>query len=156
METCIIPASFTRKAGCSGITGKKNLFFAEVGTVTPGESFKVFSAYGLTFGVIICADVFHDESFEFMKEKKARLIFSPTFSPAKNETVEEKFQRDRDIYVRGASISGSIIVKVCGVKSEYKDFLQARSLIADSGKVLYRVKPDEEDRSMIIKKEINL
>jgi len=139
-----------------GFYRKKNLFVAEEGKVTPGDSYKIFSAYGMNFGVLICADVFHDEGFIFMKQHKARVIFSPTFSPFKKETIEEKYTRDKKIYVRGASIANAVIVKVCGVKSEYKNFLQARSLIANGKRVIYRVNPDEEDKAMIIKKEIEV
>lgn len=136
---------------------KKNLFFAEVGKITPGDKLKIFTAYGFNFGVLICADVFHDESFLFMKEHNVKIIFSPTFSLIKqDEPVDEKFKRDKDIYVRGAGIADSVIVKVCGVKSEYKTFLQARSLIADKNEVLFRVKPEEEHTQMIIKREITI
>jgi len=136
---------------------KKNLFFAEVGKITPGDKLKIFEAYGFNFGVLICADVFHDESFLFMKENEARIIFSPTFSLIKqDEPVEEKYKRDNDIYVRGAGIADSVIVKVCGVRSEYKTFLQARSLVADKNEVLYRVKPEEEHTQLIIKREITI
>ncbi len=135
---------------------KKHLFFAEEGIITPGKEFRVFNAYGITFGVLICADVFHDESFLFMNDQHAEIIFSPTFSLKKQETVNEKFKRDNDIYVRGAGLADAIIVKVCGVQSEYKSFLQARSLIASKKEVLYRVRPDQEDVSLIIKQIISL
>ena len=135
---------------------KKRLFFAEVGKITPGDSYRTFSAHGITFGVIICADVFDDEGFRFMRERGARLVFSPTFSPRKQETVEEKFKRDNDIYVRGAGIADAVVVKVCGVRSEFRDFLQARSLIATKDGILFRVMPDQEDTPMIIKKEIEV
>jgi predicted amidohydrolase len=133
---------------------KKRLFFAEVGTITPGSFYQIFEAYGIPFGVLICADVFDDDGFHFMREKGARIIFSPTFSPRKVESIEEKFKRDLDLYVRGAAISGAVIVKVCGVRSKNQDFLQARSLIADENGVIFRVMPDQEDAPMIIKKEI--
>ncbi|MCU0847002.1 MAG: carbon-nitrogen hydrolase family protein [Spirochaetes bacterium] len=139
-----------------GFYRKKHLFFAEVGKITPGDEYKIFKSRGITFGVLICADVFEDGAFEFMKKKGAEIIFSPTFSLYKEETTEIKFKRDEDIYVRASGISGAVIVKVCGVKSDYKPFIQARSLISDSKGVIYRVGPDEEDRSMIIKKEISL
>jgi predicted amidohydrolase len=140
-----------------GFYRKKNLFFPEVGTITPGDTFKIFNAYDFNFGVLICADVFHDESFLFMNEHGAKIIFSPTFSLFKEkESIEEKFKRDNDIYIRGAKIADSTIVKVCGVRSEYKSFLQARSLIANKNEVLYRVKPDEEHTEMIIKQEIEI
>ncbi len=135
---------------------KKRLFFAEVGTITKGSSYEIFEAYGIRFGVLICADVFEDDGFQFMRENGARIIFSPTFSPKKVESIEEKFKRDRDIYVRGAAISGAVIVKVCGVKSERVNFLQARSLIADNNGVIFRVMPEQEDASVIIKKEIQI
>ena len=146
-----------RTASKLGSYRKKNLFFAEVGKITPGNELKIYSAYGFNFGVLICADVFHDESFLFMKEHHARIIFSPTFSLIKpDEPVEEKYKRDNDIYVRGAGLADSVIVKVCGVRSDYKTFLQARSLIADKNEVLYRVKPEEEHTQLIIKREITI
>lgn len=135
---------------------KKRLFFAEVGKITPGDAYRVFEAHGITFGILICADVFDEDGFHFMKEQGARLIFSPTFSPKKEESADEKFARDRDIYVRGAALSGSVIVKVCGVKSDFRNFLQARSLIADGRDVIFRVMPDEEDREMLIMREIEV
>jgi len=133
---------------------KKNLFFAEVGKITPGDTFRVFTANGITFGVLICADVFHDDSFTAMRDLGARIVFIPTFSLKRIETVEEKHQRDHDIFVRGSRLAGAVLVKVCGVKSPYKDFLQARSLIAGPDGVIFRVRPDEEDSSIIIKQEI--
>jgi predicted amidohydrolase len=135
---------------------KKQLFFAEEGKITPGDSYRVFESDGVVFGVLICADVFDDAGFHFMKEHGATIIFSPTFSPRKEETVEEKFKRDNEIYVRLASLSGAVIVKVCGVKSEYRSFLQARSLIAGAGGVIWRVRPEDEDTAMIIMKEIDV
>jgi predicted amidohydrolase len=135
---------------------KKNLFQPEVGIITPGEEYSVFESRGLVFGVLICADVFHDSSFMFMKDAGARVIFSPTFSLYKSETVEDKFARDNDIYVRGARLAGAPIVKVCGVPSDYKPYLQARSLIASPRGILYRVSPDQERAAMIIKQTISL
>jgi len=139
-----------------GYYRKKNLFLPEKGKITPGKEYKFFSAYGIRFGVLICADVFYDESFLFMKKNNVSVIFSPTFSLKKEESVEDKFKRDRDIYVRGSNLESAPIVKVCGVKSEYKNFLQARSLISNEKKILYRVLPEEEDQQLIIKKEITI
>jgi len=151
-NTCFV----YQNGGLLGKYRKKRLFAPEVGTITPGNDYRVFEAYGLIFGVIICADVFDDEGFHFMRDKKARIIFSPTFSPKKEETVDEKYRRDNDIYVRGAKMSGAVIVKVCGVKSEFRDFLQARSLIADKNGVIFRVRPEDEESAMIIKQEIEV
>ncbi|MBN1534304.1 MAG: carbon-nitrogen hydrolase family protein [Spirochaetes bacterium] len=139
-----------------GFYRKRNLFFAEVGKLTPGDSYRIFLAQGITFGVMICADIFDESGFRFMREKGARVIFSPTFSLRKEETPEEKYRRDNDIYVSGASLSGAVIVKVCGVKSEYKSFLQARSLIAGPDGVRFRVAPEEEETEMIILREVEI
>ncbi len=135
---------------------KQNLFFAEEGTITPGKGFTTFEAYGLRFGVLICADVFKDESFLEMKRCGAHLLFIPTFSPRRIEGVQEKFMRDNDIFVRGARLSGALVVKVCGVKSPYRDFLQARSLVADQQGVIYRVRPDQEDSPLFIACEVEI
>ncbi|MDY6935592.1 MAG: carbon-nitrogen hydrolase family protein [Spirochaetota bacterium] len=137
-----------------GYYRKRNLYFTEHEAITPGDSYNVFSSYGIKFGILICADVFKDDGFLAMRGLGARIVFIPTYSPKRIETPEEKFKRDVDIFVHGASISDAVIVKVCGVKSEFRDFLQARSLIADKNEVLYRVNPDEEEKEMIIKKEI--
>ncbi len=137
-----------------GYYRKRNLFFAEVGKITPGNEWKVFSAHGITFGVLICADVFYEESFLAMKQLGARIIFVPTFSLRKVETIEDKIKRDNEIFVRGAALAQAVVVKVCGVPSPYKDFIHARSLIAASEGVLYRVRPDEEEKAMIIKHEV--
>jgi predicted amidohydrolase len=151
-NTCFI----YNRGNLLGLYRKIHLFFAEKDTITPGNEFAFFSAYGVKFGVLICADVLNQSGFNFMRENRVKIIFSPTFSPRKEESVETKFQRDNDIYVRGAEISGSTIVKVCGVRSEFKDFLQARSLIADKNGILYRVMPEDEDEEMIIMKEIEI
>jgi len=142
--------------GLLGSYRKRNLFFAEVGKITPGDEWKTFTAHGVTFGILICADVFHDESFVAMRDRGVRIIFIPTFSLRRVEEPVEKFRRDREIFVRGAALAGAVVVKVCGVPSPYKDFIQARSLVADGHDVLYRVRPDEEDKSMIIKQEVTV
>ena len=98
-----------------GFYRKKNLFFAEEGKITPGDEYKTFTADGVTFGVLICADVFFKESFSYMKEHGADIIFLPTFSLYKKEEAEVKFKRDRELYVTGANHSNSVLVKVCGV-----------------------------------------
>ncbi len=151
-NTCFV----YNKGKLLGLYRKINLFFAEKDAITPGKEFRVFSAYGIRFGILICADVLNHSGFNFMRENRVKIIFSPTFSPRKEESVETKFKRDNDIYVRGAERSGSTIVKVCGVRSEFRDFLQARSLIADKNGVLFRVMPEDEEREMIIMKEIEI
>ena len=141
------------------ITGsyrKQNLFFTEYEKITPGSESRIFFAYGIKFGVLICADVFLEKSFIEMKKLGARIIFIPTISPRRNETVEDKFERDNEIFIKGARTADAVIAKVCAVKSRYRDYLQARSLVADKNGILYRVNPDEEDKEMIIKVEVEI
>lgn len=133
-----------------GCYRKQNLFFAEVGTITPGSQFAVFTVYDIRFSILICADVFIDSNFTSLRDYGVHMIFIPTFSLFRNETKEDKYKRDNDIFVRGATLADAVLVKVCGVKSDYKNFLQARSLIASPQGVLYRVEPEQEDKSMII------
>ena len=139
-----------------GFYRKKNLYYTESEIITPGDTFKVFPSYGIKFGVLICADVFKDESFLEMKRLGAQIVFIPTYSPKKEETLQDKFQRDIEIFVHGAQLSDAVIVKVCGVRSEFKECLQARSLIANKKGIVYRVNPDEEEKEMIIKKEVSI
>lgn len=139
-----------------GYYRKKHLFFAETEHITPGENYKTFVSKGIKFSVLICADIFHDESFEYMRSEEVKIIFSPTFSLFKEETPEDKFRRDNEIYVSGAAKSDAVIVKVCGVKSDFKPFLQARSLIASPRGIIERVPPDEEHSSKIIMKQIEI
>ncbi len=140
----------------TGSYRKQNLFFTEYENITPGSEYRIFSAYGIRFGVLICADVFIEKSFQEMKKLGARIVFIPTISPKRDETVEDKFERDNDIFIKGARISDAVIAKVCAVKSRYRDYLQARSLVADKNGILYRVNPDEEDKEMIITLEIDV
>lgn len=129
---------------------KRNLFFAEEGKITAGDSYTIVKAGGLKVGLLICADVLNPESFDAMREGGADIIFAPTFSPKKQEDPETKFARDRDIFIEGARRAGAPIVKVCGVPSPFRDFQQARSLVATENEILYRTMPDEEDTEKII------
>ena len=135
---------------------KQNLYIYEEGIMTPGKEQKIFSAYGINFGILICADVLLDQYFTQLNVMGAKLIFIPTFSPRKNENPLEKFKRDKKIYVRGAKLADSVIVKVCGVPSAFKEYLQARSLIADKNGIIFRVMPEQEEDEMIILKEITI
>jgi predicted amidohydrolase len=139
-----------------GSYSKQNLYFAEEGIITPGKEQKIFSAYGIKFGILICADIFLDEYFIKLKDMGAKLIFIPTFSPRRRETAQEKFNRDNNIFVRGSKVADAAIVKVCSVRSKFREYLQGRSLIADKNGIIFRVTPEQEDDEMIILKEITL
>lgn len=139
-----------------GSYDKINLFQREKESVTPGNSFRTFRANGTKFGIMICADVLTDEGFIFMKKNRAGIVFAPTLSPKKNESVEEKYMRDENIYVRGAKLSDAVIVKSCTAPPEDKSKIQARSLIASKDGIIFRVTPEQESESLLIMNEITL
>ncbi len=139
-----------------GLYRKNNLFFPEVGHITPGTKLEVLEIDEIRFGILICADVFHESSFKYMKDHNADIVFIPTFSPRKSESIEIKHKRDKEIYVKGAQLADATLIKVCGVPSPFKDFIQARTLIADKEDIIYRTNPDEEDLNLIIKRVIDI
>lgn len=133
---------------------KINLFEGEIGKIIPGNQYKVFKIDKSKVGILICADVLFIEAWDNMKRLKPDIIFIPTFSPYKIESVEEKYLRDENIFIKGANISNSIIVKVCSI-GKYKDTkLQGRSLVCDKNHIIWRVKPEEEDMKIIKNIEI--
>ena len=133
-----------------GSYDKINLFASENNTLTPGTEQRIFHAEGLIFSVIICADVFKRESFTNLTQKGVQLIFIPTFSPLKDESVEKKFQRDREIFLAGAGLSQSYIVKVCSVGSLHDKKAQGRSLVCSPTEILLRVPPEDEQKPQLI------
>jgi len=116
----------------------------EVG-ISPGDGFKIFECRGIRLAVLICADVLYPESFEALSELKPDLIAVPMTSPYRhNETVAEKFQRDLDLFVTGAQLTGAYILKACGVGLLMGQRLQGRSLICAPWGIISRVNPRSE------------
>ncbi|HOJ49208.1 MAG TPA: carbon-nitrogen hydrolase family protein [Spirochaetota bacterium] len=119
---------------------KINLFGREIGDITPGDLIEVFEYNKIRFAILICADVLHDKNFEFLKENKPDIIFIPTFSPYKKETINEKIKRDKNIFLKRAEETNSFIVKVCGVNTKGLPYpIQGRSLICNKESIIYRV-----------------
>ncbi len=119
--------------------------------ITPGKDFSLFQVDGVSFSVLICADVLDKDNFTGLNPHAPDVIFVPLVSPFRpDETVNDKFKRDHDIFVMGARASGSYVVKCCGVGQLWGGRLQGRSLIASPWGVLTRIMPDEEHRSRIL------
>ena len=126
------------------------------GLIKEGIEYKVFDVRGIRIGLLICADVLYRGSFENIRGLRPDLIFVPTTSPyRRNESASVKFARDRRIFGRGASRSNSIIFKVCASGSIAGHRLQGRSLIASPGKILWRIKPEFEDKAALIIAELS-
>jgi predicted amidohydrolase len=126
------------------------------GLIKEGIEYKVFDVRGIRIGLLICADVLYRGSFENIRGLRPDLIFVPTTSPYKrNESASVKFARDRRIFARGASISNSIIFKVCASGSIAGHRLQGRSLIASPGKIPWRIEPQFEEKAALIIAELS-
>lgn len=132
-----------------GYYKKIHLFQPEVGRITPGTEYKVFTINNVKIGLLICADALHNESWVNMSKLNPDIIFIPTFSPFKEESHKEKFKRDNEIYVNGAKTCNSIIVKVCCIGKFKNTSLQGRSLVADKNGIIWRVDPQNEKNKII-------
>jgi predicted amidohydrolase len=118
--------------------------------ISQGSSFASWTIDGIRVGVLLCADVLRPESFDEMGRRQVDVTFAPTISPYKpDDTPEEKQKRDEGIYVRGASNSGSYVVKVCATGCVFGKRLQGRSLVAAPWKLLWGV-PSQYESTPII------
>lgn len=125
------------------------------GLIKEGTEYKVFDVRGMRIGILICADVLYQGSFENIRGLRPDLIFVPTTSPYRpTESAGVKFARDRRIFAAGADRADSIIFKVCASGSIAGHRLQGRSLIASPGKILWRIEPESEDRTALIIAEL--
>ncbi len=122
-----------------------------------GSEFKIFELAGLRIGVLICADVLFQESFEQLAALHCQLTFVPTASPYRpGESTGEKYQRDRSIFLEGARKMGCPIIKTCGVGTTFGHPIQGRSLITTTHDILVRAEPNKEHSSLILKAELDL
>lgn len=123
--------------------------------VLKGSEFKMFELRGIRVGVLICADVLFEESFQGLSALRCQITFVPTASPFRpGESFEEKFERDRSIFVEGARKMQCAVVKTCGVGTTFGHPIQGRSLIATPDGVLTRAEPHQEKESLILFAEL--
>jgi predicted amidohydrolase len=125
--------------------------------VRPGNEFKIFELHELRVGVLICADVLFPASFSMLAALGGQIIFVPTASPYRpGETVEEKFERDRMIFLEGSKAAGAPLIKTCGVGTTFGHPIQGRSLIVTPEKIVARAEPHQEDSALILTAELDL
>jgi predicted amidohydrolase len=138
-----------------GHYAKINLYGRESAAgIQAGTEYRSFDVGSLRIGILICADVLNAESFKKMREHRCDMIFVPTTSPKKRETVEEKHGRDERLFVQGARTAGCYIVKCCAVGTLFGHPLQGRSLIASPGGIVQRASVEMEDSSFVMKSEL--
>lgn len=125
--------------------------------VLRGEEFKVFTLRGLRIGVLICADVLNPHSFDALRSLGCGITFVPTASPyMPNDTMEDKQERDRSIFVEGARRMQCPLVKTCGVGATFGHRLQGRSLIATPEGIVARAKLHQESMPLVLTAELDV
>lgn len=125
--------------------------------ITPGSVFSSWRIDGVRIGILICADVLHPECFEEMERQQVDIVFIPTTSPFRpDDTPDEKRKRDEGIFVKGAQLSRSYLVKACATGSVFARRLQGRSLIAAPWGLLWHVFPGSESEPIIHSCDLNI
>ncbi|MCB1165391.1 MAG: carbon-nitrogen hydrolase family protein [Leptospiraceae bacterium] len=128
---------------------KRFLTENEAPLLTPGKDPGVFILGGHRFGVLICADVLKPEYVKELADMDVKLIFTVMNSPYKEETVEEKHERDEKLYCGPAREMGLSIIKCCSAGTIFGRRLQGRSLAVTPSGISWRVAPEEEDREIL-------
>lgn len=140
-----------------GRYAKINLFGGEVAAgVRPGDEYRSFNVGDLRIGILICADVLNAESFVKMQNHGCDIIFVPTTSPKKEESVAEKHDRDERLFVRGARVAECYVAKCCAVGTIFGHPLQGRSLIASPEGIVERAGVEMENASFVMKTELSV
>jgi predicted amidohydrolase len=108
--------------------------------ILPGDKLFITKVDNIKIAILICADALNKEIFRLLGQEDVDIIFIPTTSPYRPaESRSEKHKRDNDIFLAGARVSGSYIVKTCAVGNLFGKPLQGRSLIVSPWQILRRV-----------------
>ncbi len=137
---------------------KRNLYRDENDKLTPGNRSLVFT-HPVTkeaWGVMICADVYLNDNFT--DYRNAAHIAIPTASPYRpDDTPHDREQRDREIFVKGASVANAMIYKCCSTgesatAGERKARAQGRSLICSPDLVFLKAPDIDWTGALIFKR----
>ncbi|MCX6827374.1 MAG: carbon-nitrogen hydrolase family protein [candidate division Zixibacteria bacterium] len=119
--------------------------------ILPGDKLFTTIIDGVNIAILICADALNSELFTLVGEMDLDIIFIPTTSPYRpGESKSDKYERDKNIYLKNAEISGAYIVKTCGVGQLFNRPLQGRSLIASPWGIIQRVDYHSESSACIL------
>ncbi|MBD3168401.1 MAG: hypothetical protein GF307_02885 [candidate division Zixibacteria bacterium] len=136
---------------------KVHLYGRERDILTPGDGFSIFNLDGTDCSVIICADALNPSTFSDIRKLNARIIFAPTYSIVKEaDKPGDKLTRDKEIFLRGAELSGAVLCKCCSVGTLFGHPANGRSIICSPGGFIYRGDEEDEQNVKIIKVEIDL
>ena len=128
---------------------KRHLTENEKKFLTPGNDAGIFMLGGHRFGVLICNDVRHRPYFDELAEQDVRLIFSVFNSPFREESVDEKFQRDEELFCLPARENRQCIAKCCSAGEIMGHRVQGRSLVVTPQGISWRVPPAEESQQIL-------
>ena len=91
-----------------GFQEKVHLYREERNLLVRGESFKVFEASGLRFGIMVCHDVVYPESARTLVLKGAELLLNP--SRIRREGIDQWH-----VYLRARALENRVQVVGCNV-----------------------------------------
>lgn len=125
--------------------------------ISPGQEPAIFEVRGIRLAVLICADVLLPENFKALSLLKPDLIAIPTVSPfLPEDTIQDKYRRDQDIFMAGAKAANAYLLKTCGVGTFMGKQLQGRSLICSPSEIISRILPREERLEKTLVSELDL
>lgn len=128
---------------------KRNLTENEKPYVKPGHDAGIFMLGGHRFGVLICNDVRERAFFDELANQDVRLIFSVLNSPYRQESIEEKYTRDEELFILPARENNQSIAKCCSAGEILGHPVQGRSLVATPTGISWRVPPNEESEQIL-------
>ncbi|MCP4580885.1 MAG: carbon-nitrogen hydrolase family protein [candidate division Zixibacteria bacterium] len=142
---------FIAKGKILGFYDKIHLYRNEgKGLVKPGCEYKVIDYRGIRIGLLICADVLFKRSFVNIRGLQPDIIVVPVTSPyIEGETREDKFARDKELFIEGARIAGCPMIKVGSIGKVAGKRVQGRSLAVNLEGILFRVQPEFEDKQIL-------
>jgi predicted amidohydrolase len=126
----------------------------EKGGVVPGEDFVLAEVGGLRIAPVICADVFHEDTFHRLEALSPEVVVAPVASPfLPRDTPEAKEGRDRDLFQRLADRAGGILIKVAGTGNLRGRPLQGRCLVVTPEGILFRTPfaEEQERRTWVVR-----
>lgn len=135
---------------------KRNLTEEETSRITAGTETGVFVLSGQRFSVLICNDVNRDGYFRELNEMGIKLVFTVMSSPHRNETIDDKHERDEKLFASRARENGQYIVKCSSTGELFGKKVQGRSMVVTPSGISWRVAPHEEDREIIKTVMINM
>ncbi len=118
-------------------------------TVQPGLEAGVFILKGFRFGILLGGEVAQSGFYSELAGMGIHLVFAPMCSLLRQESPEQKLERDRVLFVEPAAQNQMSIVKCASIGTFLGRKLQGRSLVVTPTGVSWRVAPAEEGAEIL-------